>query len=200
MFRLVETIRSEDGKLINTGFHNERMHRTLSELFGLRSKIDLGRIIMVPEYALKGLFKCRVEYDTEIRNTEFIFYHPKQVRTLKAVEDNTIDYRYKFTDRKAIDKLLEKKGECDDILIIKEGYITDTSYANVILRDKSGKWHTPSTYLLPGTRRAFLLRQGFITESVVGFKDLDSYTEIRLINAMLGMDDTFGIPVRDITL
>jgi 4-amino-4-deoxychorismate lyase len=199
MCRLVETIRSENGILNNLEFHNERMMRTLSDLFGLNKVIDLGRIIFVPGHALNGIFKCRVEYDHEIRKTEFIRYSLKKISTLKAVEDNTIEYNYKFTDRNVIEKLLKKREECDDILIIKNGFITDTSYANVVLRDKYGVWYTPSTYLLPGTRRAFLLRQGKIIETKIGFRDLENYTEIKLINAMLDIEDTEGISVRKIT-
>src|SRR5659263_42830 len=104
MCRLVETIRSEDGRLINLEFHNERMMRTLFELFGLKKDIDLAGIVSVPDSAIRGVFKCRVEYDKEIRKTEFIRYNMKSVRSLKVVEDNTIEYNYKFTDRRSIER------------------------------------------------------------------------------------------------
>jgi 4-amino-4-deoxychorismate lyase len=198
MCRLVETIRSEDGRLINLEFHNERMMRTLFELFGLKKDIDLAGIVSVPDSAIRGVFKCRVEYDKEIRKTEFIRYNLKPVRSLKVVEDNTIEYNYKFTDRRSIERLWKKRNECDDILIIKNGFITDSSYANVIFRDMSGVWYTPSTYLLPGTRRESLLRQGKIREAKIGYHDLENYTELKLINAMLGMEDTEGIHVSNI--
>lgn len=198
MCRLVETIRSEDGRLINLEFHNERMMRTLFELFGLKKYIDLAGIVSVPDSATRGVFKCRVEYDKEIRKTEFIRYNLKPVRSLKVVEDNTIEYNYKFTDRRSIERLWKKRNECDDILIIKNGFITDSSYANVIFMDMSGVWYTPSTYLLPGTRRESLLRQGKIREAKIGYHDLENYTELKLINAMLGMEDTEGIHVSNI--
>ena len=198
MCRLVETIRSEDGRLINLEFHNERMMRTLFELFGLKKDIDLAGIVSVPDSAIRGVFKCRVEYDKEIRKTEFIRYNMKSVRSLKVVEDNTIEYNYKFTDRRSIERLWKKRNECDDILVIKNGFITDSSYANVIFSDISGVWHTPSTYLLPGTRRASLLRQGKIREAKIGYHDLENYIELKLINAMLGMEDTEGIPIGSI--
>lgn len=198
MCRLVETIRSEDGRLNNLEFHNERMMKTLFELFGLKKDIDLARIISVPTLAIRGVFKCRVEYDNEIRKIEFIRYSLKSVRSLKIVEDNTIEYSYKFKDRRTIERLWEKRNECDDILIIKNGFITDTSYANVIFRDMSGVWHTPSTYLLPGTRRAYLLHRSKIKETKIHYHDLKNYIELKLINAMLGMEDIKGIPIRNI--
>ena len=198
MYPLVETIRSDNGVLNNLELHNERMMRTLSDLFGLKKVIDLERIISVPGSAMNGVYKCRVEYDSEIRKTEFIPYTLKIVTSLKIVEDNTIKYSHKFTDRRVIEKLVEKREDCDDILIIKNGFITDTSYANVILREFNGVWHTPSSYLLPGTRRASLLRQGRIIESRIRLRDLKNYTELKLINAMICMDDTEGIPMRKI--
>jgi 4-amino-4-deoxychorismate lyase len=198
MCLLVETIKSEDGRLINLEFHSERMRRTLYDLFRIQRKIDLAGLISVPSRAGKGVFKCRLEYNkSEIGKPEFIPYTQKPVKSLKIVEANTISYDYKFADRKSIISLLGKKDKCDDILIIKNGFITDSSYANVIFRDFSGVWHTPSTFLLPGTRRASLLHRGRIRETVINIRDLEKYVDVKLINAMLDIDDTEGIPVNN---
>ena len=198
MSRLVETIKIENGTLLNISFHNERMIRSLYGVFGLMNEPDLEKIINVPEFARKGVYKCRVEYDHEIRKVEFLPYKIKVIRSLKLVEDNTIEYAYKFTDRKRIEELTATRGEGDDILIIKNGMVTDTSYANVVFRDFNGNWVTPSTYLLPGTRRTNLLKQKLIIEASIAYKDINKYSEVRLINAMLGIDDTEGIPVSNI--
>jgi 4-amino-4-deoxychorismate lyase len=45
---------------------------------------------------------------------------------------------------------------CDDIIIVRNGFVTDASYANLIFR-KGDEWFTPATFLLAGTMRAFLL-------------------------------------------
>jgi 4-amino-4-deoxychorismate lyase len=198
MSRLVETIRTEEGKLLNTDYHNERLIRSLYGVFGITKEIDLDKIITIPETSKKGIFKCRVEYDREIRKIEFLPYTIRPVKSLKLIEDNEIDYRYKFVDRTAIDRLMAGRAECDDILIIKNGSVTDSSYANVILMDQSGNWVTPSTCLLPGTRRASLLHQGLITEAKISYNDLNKYTKVKLINAMIGIDDTEGIPISNI--
>jgi 4-amino-4-deoxychorismate lyase len=198
MSRLVETIRAEEGKLLNISFHNERMIRSLYEVFGIKTKICLEKLITVPETVKNEIFKCRVEYDREIRKVEFLPYRIKVIRSLKLVEDNTIEYAYKFTDRRRIEKLNAMRSESDDILIIKNGMVTDSSYANVVFRDFNGNWVTPSTYLLPGTRRANLLKQGMIKEKSISYKDFLMYSEVKLINAMIGLDDTEGISVRNI--
>jgi len=198
MSLLVETIRIADGVPANLTFHNDRMMRSRSDLFGLTARIDLAEILSVPEDANKGIFKCRVEYDEEIRKIEFLPYTLKQVSSLKLVDGGGISYGYKFTDRKMIADLMERRGECDDILIIKNGMVTDTSYSNVVLSDHKGNWITPSAFLLPGTKRAFLLKSGMIREARVSVNDLKNFTQIRLINAMIGIDDTEGISIEKV--
>ncbi len=198
MSLLVETIRSENGKLLNISNHNERMIRSLFELYGLKTEADLEKIITVPSFASQGLFKCRVVYDDKSSEVEFVPYKIRKVNSLKVVFDNNIHYPYKYTDRSDIDKLTELKGDCDDILIIKNGMVTDSSYANVVFRDIRGNWVTPAAYLLPGTMRSSLLRQGLISEVNISYKDIEKYSEVRLINAMIGISDSEGIPVENI--
>ena len=195
MSLLVETIKVENGTLINVGFHNERMIRSLFELFGLRKEPDLEKIINIPVFAGKGVSKCRVEYDDKTTKIEFLPYIIRSVRSLKLIMDDNISYPFKFIKRDNIHRLMEMRGDCDDILIIKKGMVTDSSYANVVFKDLNGNWVTPSTYLLPGTRRAGLLQQDLIQETNISFRDINKYSEVKLINAMLGIDDTNGIPV-----
>ncbi|HUX57214.1 MAG TPA: aminotransferase class IV [Bacteroidales bacterium] len=198
MSLLVETIKVENGTLLNISFHNERMNRSLFEIFGQRNVIDLEKFISVPESAQRGIFKCRIVYDHEIRETEFVNYLIKPVESLKVIEDNEIEYLHKFTNRIRIEELMERRGKCDDIIIVKNNFVTDSSYANVLFRDQNGNWITPATYLLPGTRRASLLQKGLISEATITCNDICKYTDVKLINAMLGLNDTEGIPVKNI--
>jgi len=195
MLRLVETIRSEDGILRNLSYHNERLNRSVADLFGKRPALSLEEIVKVPVNARSGIFKCRVEYDFSVQKIEFIEYEARIIRSLKLIEDNSIDYSYKYTDRKRIEELLMRSEGCDEILIIKNGLVTDSSYANIILRDQRGRWITPDSYLLAGTRRAGLLQKGLITERRVTYKDLEKYSEVKLINAMLDINDSESIPI-----
>jgi 4-amino-4-deoxychorismate lyase len=198
MSRLVESIRLEDGKLLNVSLHNNRIIRSLLNVFGNRTDINLEEIVTIPEEAKKGVFKCRIVYDCDIRIIEFIPYVIKRITSLKIVEDDTIKYQYKYADREHIDRLFSKRESADDILIIKNGMVTDTSYANVIFRNSNGDWITPSTFLLSGTRRESLLNNGKIKEAVITIRDISKYTEVKLINAMIGPDETVGIPVANI--
>jgi 4-amino-4-deoxychorismate lyase len=200
MSRLVETIKSDNGILQNISFHNERMFRSLYEVFRIKKENNLESIIAVPQFALNGTYKCRVVYDDINIEIAFQPYNISPVKSLKIVEANDISYPHKFTDRENINKLFEQREQCDDILIIKNGRITDTSYTNVILKDPDGQWVTPSSCLLAGTRRASLLHRKEISEADITLNDLHKYLEIRLINAMIGIDDTTGIPISHICL
>jgi len=70
MSQLVETIKVENGMLLNISFHNERMIRSIYEIFGLRNEADLKKIINIPAFARKGVYKCRVEYDDKTTKQE----------------------------------------------------------------------------------------------------------------------------------
>lgn len=198
MSLLVETIRIEDGRMLNINFHNERVIRSLYNIYGLLKKPELEKFIEVPESAQEGIFKCRVLYDDRTMSMEFLPYSPRQVRSLKIVFSDDICYPYKYINRDKINRLFDLRGEADDILIIKYGKVTDSSYSNVIFRDNEGNWITPSSFLLPGTRRSGLLKSRMIEEADIAYDDISKYAEVKLINAMMGIDDTEGIPVRNI--
>lgn len=198
MSLLVETIKVENGNILNIRFHNERMIRSLYGIYGLRRPADLEKYITIPEFARSGVYKCRVLYDDKSTQVKFLPYTIKPVRSLKLIVDDIICYPYKYIARDKLNRLMELRGDCDDILIIKNGMVTDTSYANVVFRDIDGNWVTPVTYLLPGTRRTNLLQSGLIKEAKITLSDIAKYTEVRLINAMLGIEDTEGIPLESI--
>jgi 4-amino-4-deoxychorismate lyase len=198
MSLLVETIKVNGGRLYNIDYHSDRYNRSRKELFGTGLKSDLTSKIIIPAYAKKGLFKCRIEYDDHIRKIEFLKYELKETRSLRLVEAGDLRYDFKYIERGGIEKLLKSKEGCDDILIIKDGRITDTSYANIVVKDNDNRWFTPSSYLLPGTKRAYLLDKGTIAETEITPASLRKYEELRIINSMIDISDTEGIPVESI--
>jgi len=198
MSLLVETLKVENGIVLNISYHNDRMIRSLYMIYGIRTEQRLENIINVPESAGKGVFKCRLTYDDKTFQVEFLPYTLRSVDSLKLVQSDDICYQYKYIDRTKINRLFDLRGDCDDILIIKNGMVTDSSYANVVFRDNDGNWVTPSSYLLAGTKRASLLHQGVITETPIGYHDINKFSEIKLINSMIEIEDTPGIPVINI--
>ncbi len=195
MCQLIETIKCNNGKLYNIRWHNERFNRARKELFGLPHEIDLGEIIKIPENCKKGLFRCRIMYSETIDKIEFVPHSFRKIKSLKLVEDNNIDYQFKFSNRKNLNSLFEKRGNCDDILIIKNGCITDSSTANCIFCDGQ-KWWTPDTPLLPGTQRAKLIYEEKIEVCRITPATISKYKKVGLINAMW---DFGNMPMIEIT-
>ncbi len=183
MCQFFETIKCKDGELFNLRWHNSRFNRVHKEYFGESHKIDLGEIITIPENYKKGLFRCRVVYSKTIDKIEFIAHQFRKIESLKLIEDNDIDYQFKYSDREKINVLFEKRGNCDDILIVKNGCITDSFTANSIFFDGK-KWWTPDTPLLPGTQRANLIYDEKIEVCRITPATISKYKKVGLINAM----------------
>ncbi len=62
-------------------------------------------------------------------------------------------------------KIFLCKKTADDIIITKNGNITDSSFSNLVFESSDGALFTPETYLLEGgTKRKFLLKNGIIRE------------------------------------
>ncbi|MEN8158025.1 MAG: aminotransferase class IV family protein [Bacteroidota bacterium] len=188
MFPFIETIKLLDGELKNLSWHQERLERTRFEVLGLDEHPELLLEIPVPDGLDRGLFKCRVLYGEVIERIEYEPYYHPDIHSLKLVRSDSISYGYKSADRSDLDALYAQKGDCDDILIVKNGCITDSYFANVALFDGT-HWHTPDTPLLKGTMRAFLLEEGVLTEARIKENELGDFQKIRLINAMNSLDE-----------
>jgi 4-amino-4-deoxychorismate lyase len=183
MCRLLETIRVEKGVPLHLEYHQRRVDRSRIALFGTTDPLDL-RTLEVPVTDASGIFKWRIVYGRGILETTIGPYLPKKIRSLQTVRNDRISYPFKYTDRNAINEMYDLKGECDDILIIKHGLITDTSYANIVFSD-GRSWVTPRSPLLPGTCRERLLETGMAREEEITEKDLHRFHFASLINAML---------------
>ncbi len=193
---LIETIRVEDGQLFNMEYHQQRANASAQQLWNGKAP-DLLNALNETSIPLKGVFKCRIIYGKKIGRIDFQPYTARPIQALKLVESNSINYALKYADRPAIDALFAQKGCADDILIIKNGLVTDTSYCNVLF-EKNGKWATPDTPLLPGTMRASLLAKGIIIEERIKAADIHRFSRLKLINAMLPFDKGIEIPTAKI--
>ena len=134
-------------------------------------------------------------YDSTIKKCEIHPYKIKPVKTLKVVSIDEIKYQYKYADRKNLEKLFAKKGTCDDIIISKNGFIKDSYYANLLFYRK-GVWYTPKSPLLKGVQRARLLKEGKIIAKNIKIENIRKYKKVRLINAMIGINDGRSIGIR----
>jgi 4-amino-4-deoxychorismate lyase len=79
-------------------------------------------------------------------------YYQCPVHSLRIVHIKHIDYSIKTDNRQQLDKAFARRNGCDDIIIVKNGFITDAWASNIILFNVN-EWHTPSTPLLKGIQR-----------------------------------------------
>ena len=182
----LETIKCDDGKVYNIGFHQRRYESGLSSL-GITKFQDLNSLIKAPK---DGLYRCRLTYSSINHDLIEISYHKykkKKVESLKIIYDDNIEYSKKYLNREDINRLYEQKDSCDDIIIVQNSLISDTSIANIAFYDGS-KWLTPASPLLKGTTRERLLQEGKIMKSDIKVEDLKSFSKIALLNAMIDFD------------
>lgn len=197
MSLLLESIKLKDGRLHNLDFHQRRMNSALGELFSEASEIDLQNSIQIPEPCRTGLFKVRVLYGPAIERIEFELYQPRVIQSLKVVHHESIDYHLKFTDRQILQLLFAQRGDCDDVIIVKNGWVTDAFAANLLFFDGQ-KWVTPHLPLLKGTQRQFLLDQQIISETEIREEDIFIYQKIGLINAMVDFEEMPVVSIKSI--
>jgi len=124
-------------------------------------------------------------------------YIKREVDKIKLVFDDEILYDKKYLNRDNIDMLFENRGECDEILIVKNGKVTDTSIANIAFFD-SKKWVTPKEPLLCGTTRERLLKNSFLVEDEIFVDDIFKYKKVALLNAMIDFDIIATKDIKDI--
>ena len=196
MSRFIESIKVEDQKIFLTELHQKRMNDTFSN-FGKECKIDIKSLFLNLEHDEDGLYKFRIEYDLENNfKTQILPYAISEHDDFELIVDNGIDYNFKSADRTQFQKLKNDSG-ADEVIIVKENQITDTTYSNLLfLKDKT--WFTPKTYLLNGVMRQSLLASKKIKETEISLDNIKEYSHFQLINALNDFDEMFIYPIEKI--
>ena len=180
--RLLETIRIEEGKPLHLAYHNRRFNRSRRSLFGATEDLHLADFLTnVPS---SGLWRCRVLYTLYIEKVEYLpytFNHPSRFALAKFEGD----YAYKYADRSAFARLKKTHPEAAELLLCRDGHLTDTTIANIALR-RGDTWYTPARPLLEGTTRQRLLEEGRLVSAEIPCDALGEFDELALMNAMIG--------------
>ena len=69
------------------------------------------------------------------------------------------------------ESLLLANKDVDEVIIEKNGYLTDTTIANIAFFDGK-QWFTPEKPLLKGTMRAKLIEEGFLQTKNIKSEEL----------------------------
>ena len=183
-YEFFETIKVVDGVHLHVDFHQARYESVLKS-FGVQNELQLKSFFHAPS---KGLFRCRIVYTLDaLVQIKYLAYKKRKINSLKLLYDDNIEYKYKSTYRDALDALFERREGCDDVLVVKNGLITDTTIANIAL-EKDGVWYSPKSVLLEGTTRARYLQKKRIILKDIKVEDLENYTQVALLNSMIGFD------------
>lgn len=188
MSHLIESIKILDGTVYNIKYHQQRIDHSVKTLFGLDSGFSLKRFFEEIDLPVSGLHKCRIVYAREVISFSIAPYIYRNVTSLKLIESDEIAYDLKYEDRSALETLLKEKDDCDDILIVKNGLIADTSFSNIVFHNGQ-EWITPAAPLLKGTQRQYLLDQGLLKEAEIRIADFRNLTKVVLINSMNTLED-----------
>ena len=185
MYPLFETLCIENGKIQNIDLHQARYERSLYQFYG-KSAVKIFNLFSLIQLLVplqNRLVRCRIDYNDKTTQIQYFEYYRKIYRTFQPVICDDIEYSLKYADRSLINKLFAQRGTCDEIIIIKNGKVTDCSIGNLIFR-QGEKWYTPDTPLLIGSQREKLLQDGKIQESTIFQEDIVNFDEIKIINAM----------------
>ncbi len=188
MCLLNESLKITDGKIENLFFHNRRLNTSRNKLFGSTDIIDLTDHISITEENSEGIFKCRIIYSEKIESVEYLPYVKRDIKSLRLLRCDDIDYSLKYADREKLENLLEKRRGCDDIITVKNGFLTDTSFSNIALFNGQ-EWLTPARPLLAGTKREKLITEGILKEDGIRPDDIGRFQKISLINAMVDLGE-----------
>lgn len=193
----LETIKVFHRTFYNLFLHEERMRKTQRDLFQIMDDgLQLRDELVLPEHIGEGLYKCRILYDKAIRHIEFVPYVRPGIRTVRLVQCDECEYSYKYAER-TLFTVLKENVEEDEILIVKNGLITDCSFANVVF-DDGKRLVTPARPLLCGTKRELLLREKKIQQEDISPDSLSRFQRMFLINAMIDLEDNCSIPISQI--
>ena len=193
MSRFIETILAENGIVSPLEYHQERVDRTLRD-WDATLRLDLREAlesVAVPPFEKS---KIRVEYGVGgLECIQVSEYRMKNIQSIGLAAIGEREYRYKYADREWIYSLVGDSG-CDEVVMVKDGFVTDASIANLAFYD-GRQWITPDTPLLSGTRRRYLLDAGVLHEAPVRIEDIRRFTKIRLVNAMIPWDESPDLPI-----
>ncbi|MGV8095304.1 MAG: aminotransferase class IV [Mangrovibacterium sp.] len=194
---MLETIKLNNGILENLPYHNLRLNAARTELFSVKDTFQLEKEVLVPDEFKRGLYRCRITYGRTINQIEFSAISPRVFNHLKIIHHDRIDYHLKFTDRSLLNELLAQRENAEEIIIIKNGLVTDCTIGNLVFYNGT-EWITPDTPLLRGTQRQALLDQHLITEKRINETELLSFKKVGIINAFFDLSNMPEIKIKNI--
>lgn len=186
-FNLVETMKSENGKILFKNEHLERM-RTSAEYFGFKYNPKLDFIKAEKDGIVRILLSKNGEYNIEYKDLEPVTVN--KVTFAKNPVQSSNPFLYHKTDNRYwYDESMQKIREglvFDEIYFNERNEITEGARSNIVI-EKNSCLYTPFIFsgILNGIYRQHLLPN--LIEKVLYKEDLLSADKIYCINSVRGM-------------
>ena len=183
MCRFVESIQLNDGVFKRLDCHQERIRKAMLAFYPTHKIINLFEFLSNTSFPSEGLYKCRLVYDFEIREIVCSPYIKRDIHSLRFVETGMESHPYKMEDRNELNAAFACRGGCDEIILVKDGLVTDTSFSNIAFYDGLN-WYTPRVPLIYGVNRTRLIEQGVLIEKDIQLSEVMNFQLVSLFNAM----------------
>lgn len=182
MSLLVESIWINGRTVMNAAYHQQRYVLSMLQLYRDAHPVDLLDLIDVNQCSTPET-KCRITYARKIHKVEFIPYQRKSINSARIIKDEKVSYPLKYEDRPQLDKLYQQRNESDEIVIVKNGLVTDAYYYNLVFENGTGLY-TPDQPLLAGTMRQKLLDLKVIVPIEIEIEEIYKFKKLHFINAL----------------
>ncbi|MDN5113470.1 aminotransferase class IV family protein [Aliarcobacter butzleri] len=183
-----ETIKCEDFEVFNLDYHQKRVANTIGLNINLQEYINP---------ISEELLRCKLIYDENgVVDVLYFPYKKREIKSFKIIFDNEIEYSKKYLNRAKLDELYEKRDDCDEVIIIKNEIVTDTTIANIAIFYENS-WITSKNCLLGGTTRARLLEEKKLLEKDITLDMLKNASKVALMNAMIGFDEIKDFKIKE---
>lgn len=183
-----ETIKCEDFEVFNLDYHQKRVANTIGLNINLQEYINP---------ISEELLRCKLIYDENgVVDVLYFPYKKREIKSFKIIFDNEIEYSKKYLNRAKLDELYEKRDDCDEVIIIKNEIVTDTTIANIAIFYENS-WITSKNCLLGGTTRARLLEEKKLIEKDITLDMLKNASKVALMNAMIGFDEIKNFKIKE---
>lgn len=193
MLEFIESICLINGEIRNLEYHQKRLNQTRYKTLGLSDFLDLSKLISTQNIPQEGKYKCRIIYAEKIISIDFIPYSIRVPQSFRLIESPELNYKYKRKDRSKFELLKDAITE-DEVIVTQNRKITDTSYSNLVFFDGQN-WLTPTSFLLNGCMRRFLLDTQQITTTEIRLDNLHQFQSFKLINAMMDLEEGPEFPI-----
>ena len=90
-------------------------------------------------------------YNDQSYSFDLVPYDAKIIQSLKRIDIDSYRYDLKFSDQSFLNNTFDQHGDCDGVLMTKNGLLTDTSYANIVFSTGTALV-TPALLLFEGVQ------------------------------------------------